>query len=126
MSANAQRTLGLTMGELSALYKKSPSMVDWQREKNDSGNTVIKFIDSRDNTMIMSLFKPIPGSNEELVTATIVLGPKEPFFDIFTATCRRLYTMRNVGEWVDTENNVLISVNSDGDVAAMSFTLLSK
>jgi hypothetical protein len=125
-AAHAQSTLGLTLSELRSLYKRSASMTDWKQGTNSVGGKYIMFEDSGTHLITTSYFTPVSGSLEELVTATLLMGPSEKFLQFFAEDCNEHYNIMGYHKWLDTKNRINISLSDDDGIAVLRFTAWHK
>jgi hypothetical protein len=125
-AAHAQSTLGLTLSELRSLYQRSPSMTGWKVGSNAQNETYVLFEDSRDNTVIASYFTPVNSSLEDLVTATMLMGPAEKFMYVFAEDCNQRYAIMGHQEWLDTKNRLRVVLRENDGMAVLRFTVWHK
>jgi len=84
------------------------------------------FEESGTHLITASYFTPVSGSPEELVTATLLMGPADKFLQFFAEDCNEHYNIMGYHKWLDTKNRINISLTENDGFAVLRFTAWHK
>ena len=101
-------------------------MTDWREGTNAVGGKYVMFEESGTQLITASYFTPVSNSLEDLVTATVLMGPADKFLQFFAEDCNERYNIMGHHKWLDTKNRININLTENDGLAVLRFTAWHK